>query len=162
MHLALNYKQKPLLGVVLIPEKDELWISDSKNAWCESRNGFKKNFQFSKLKELKELKDLTIVTSKNHNNSTSILRGESDIYICLSLPGKSAPKDWDFAAPAVILNSAGGSVTDLENKNLTYNKSNLEQGGIIIASKDSAYHESLCRQVKEIILRYGIYPGKIS
>ena len=186
MHLALNYKQKPLLGVVLIPEKDELWISDSKNAWCESRNGFKKNFQFSKLKELKELKDLTIVTSKNHNNSTlkyllekinfkkvivmgsigcklaSILRGESDIYICLSLPGKSAPKDWDFAAPAVILNSAGGSVTDLGNKNLTYNKSNFEQGGIIIASKDSAYHESLCRQVKEIILRYGIYPGKIS
>ena len=184
MHLALNYKQKPLLGVVLIPEKDELWISDSKNAWCESRNGFKKNFQFSKLKELKELKDLTIVTSKNHNNSTlkyllekinfkkvivmgsigcklaSILRGESDIYICLSLPGKSAPKDWDFAAPAVILNSAGGSVTDLGNKNLTYNKSNFEQGGIIIASKDSTYHETLCRQVKEIILRYGIYPGK--
>ena len=29
----------------------------------------------------------------------SILRGDSDIYITLSLPGKSSPKDWDFAAP---------------------------------------------------------------
>ena len=27
MHLALNYKRKPYIGVVLIPEKDELWIS---------------------------------------------------------------------------------------------------------------------------------------
>ena len=27
MHLALNYKQKPILGVILIPERDELWIS---------------------------------------------------------------------------------------------------------------------------------------
>ena len=183
MHLALNYKQKPLLGVVLIPEKDELWISDGENAWCESRNGSKKNFKLSKLRELK---DLTIVTSKNHNNSTlknllekinfkkvmvmgsigckvaSILRGESDIYICLSLPGKSSPKDWDFAAPAVILNSAGGSVTNLFNKELVYNKPNFEQGGVIIASKDCDYHESLCLQLKEIILKYGIYPGKIN
>ena len=31
MHLALNYKNKPYLGIVLIPEKDELWISDGKN-----------------------------------------------------------------------------------------------------------------------------------
>ena len=28
MHLALNYRQRPYIGVVLIPEKDELWISD--------------------------------------------------------------------------------------------------------------------------------------
>ena len=28
MHLALNYKQKPYIGIVLIPEKDELWIAD--------------------------------------------------------------------------------------------------------------------------------------
>ena len=183
MHLALNYKQKPLLGVVLIPEKDELWISDSQNVWCESRNGSIKNFQLSKLKELK---DLTIVTSKNHNNSTlkhllekvnfkkvivmgsigckvaSILRGESDIYICLSLPGKSSPKDWDFAAPEVILNSAGGSITNLENKDLTYSKLNFEQGGVIIASKDWATHENLCRQIKEIIVSCGIYPGEIN
>ena len=28
MHLSLNYRQKPHLGIVLIPEKDELWISN--------------------------------------------------------------------------------------------------------------------------------------
>ena len=26
MHIALNFKKKPIIGVVLIPEEDELWI----------------------------------------------------------------------------------------------------------------------------------------
>ena len=30
MHLALNFKQKPYLGFVLIPEKNQLWIADVK------------------------------------------------------------------------------------------------------------------------------------
>ena len=39
MHLALNYKQKPYVGVVLIPEKNELWISNGDKCWCERRDG---------------------------------------------------------------------------------------------------------------------------
>ena len=41
MHLALNYKQKPYLGIVLVPERNELWMSDGKEAWCENRDGSK-------------------------------------------------------------------------------------------------------------------------
>ena len=48
----------------------------------------------------------------------SILRGECDIYISLSLPGKSSPKDWDFAAPEAILKAAGGAITNLNNEEL--------------------------------------------
>ena len=33
MHLALNYRQKPFLGLVLIPEKGELWISNGEKVW---------------------------------------------------------------------------------------------------------------------------------
>ena len=40
MHLALNYKKKPYIGVVLIPEKNELWISNGEKVWCEGKNGF--------------------------------------------------------------------------------------------------------------------------
>ena len=47
-----------------------------------------------------------------------LLRGESDIYISLSLPGKSSPKDWDFAAPEAILKAAGGAITNLDNEEL--------------------------------------------
>ena len=38
MHLALNYEKKPCIGLVLIPERDELWITDSKNVWCERKS----------------------------------------------------------------------------------------------------------------------------
>ena len=61
----------------------------------------------------------------------SIVRGDSDIYICLSLPGKSAPKDWDFAAPESILKAAGGAITNLDNQALTYGQNSLSKGVLL-------------------------------
>ena len=179
MHLALNYKQKPLIGIVLIPEKDELWISDGEKTWCEKKNGFLFKPIFS---ETKSLKEMVLVTSKNHRNKilsdlidkinfnevkimgsigckiASIVRGESDIYICLSLPKKSSPKDWEFAAPEAILKAAGGAITNLNNEELSYGKSNFEQGGIIVASNNYLMHQSICIEIKEIIKKYDLYP----
>ena len=179
MHLALNYKKKPFIGVVLIPEKNELWISYPEKIWCEKRDGtiLKQN-----LSDTKILKEMTIVTSKNHRNEklkdlikkinfkktivmgsigckiTSIIRGDSDIYISLSLPGKSAPKDWDFAAPEAILKAAGGSITNIDNDDLVYGRTDLKHSGIIIASNNKENHKRICSQVKEIIDEYNIYP----
>ena len=179
MHLALNYKNKPYIGIVLIPERDELWITDGIKVWCENKDGLEIVPEFSKNKILEEM---VIVSSKNHRNETlqklinkinfkevitmgsigckiaSILRGESDIYISLSLPGKSAPKDWDFAAPEAILKAAGGVITDINNKEIYYGKSNFEQGGILIASNDRDKHADICLQIKEVINKYNIYP----
>ena len=89
---------------------------------------------------------------------SSILRGESDIYICLSLPGKSCPKDWDFAAPEAILKASGGAITNLDNLELCYGKNSFEQGGIIIATNNRKTHGSICLEIKKIIEKYGIYP----
>ena len=72
----------------------------------------------------------------------SLVGGENDIYISLSLPGHSSPKDWDFAAPEAILKAAGGVVTNLDNQELCYGKSNFEQGGIIVASNNRNTHIS--------------------
>ena len=179
LHLALNYKNKPFIGIVLIPEKDELWISNNENIWCEKRDG-----SLIKLNRPnnKNLKEMVLVTSKNHRNATlknlikkidfkevivmgsigckitSIVRGECDIYICLSIPGKSSPKDWDFAAPAAILKSAGGEITNLDNKELSYGKAGFEQGGIIVATNNKKTHGSICFEIKKIIEDNGIYP----
>ena len=179
MHLALNYQKRPYLGIVLIPEMNELWISNGKKVWCEKRNGFKTSTTSINNKDLSEM---VIVTSKNHNNKSlstlidkinfkkviimgsigckiaSILRGESDVYICLSLPGRSSPKDWDFAAPEAILRAAGGAITSLDNKKLIYGRSNFEQGGVIVASNNKNTHMDLCLEIKEIIKKYKIYP----
>ena len=179
LHLALNYKNKPFIGIVLIPEKDQLWISNDENVWGEKRDGSLIKINPPNNKNLKEM---VLVTSKNHRNAilknliqkidfkevivmgsigckiTSIVRGECDIYICLSIPGKSSPKDWDFAAPAAILKAAGGAITNLDNQELTYGKLNFEQGGIIVASKNHLMHQSICLEIKEIIKKYDLYP----
>ena len=179
MHLALNYKKKPYIGVVLIPEKDELWISHAEKIWCEKRDG---SIRKPNLSEKNILQEMTIVTSKNHRNQrlkdliekinfkktivmgsigckvASIIRGESDIYIALSLPGKSAPKDWDFAAPEAILKAAGGYITNIDNDDLVYNKTDLKHPGIIIASNNKRNHKRICSQIKEIIEGYNLYP----
>ena len=178
-HLALNYKGKPLIGVVLIPEMDELWISDGENVWCENRYG---SIVKPNLYKKKSLHDMILVTSKNHRNETlrnlikkinfkeviimgsigckiaSIVRGESDIYICLSMPGKSSPKDWDFAAPAAILKGAGGAITNIDNQTLLYGKSGFKQGGIIVASNNNLIHGTICLEIKEIIKKNDLYP----
>ena len=183
MHLALNYKNKPYIGIVLIPEKDELWIADGEKVWGEKKDGSKIK---PSLSTNKSLKDMILVTSKNHRNETlqtlikkidfnkvitmgsigckiaSIVRGESDIYISLSLIGKSSPKDWDFAAPEAILKAAGGAITNLDNQELIYGNSNFEQGGIIIASNNINTHEGICAEIKEIIKKYGIYPLRLN
>ena len=172
MHLALNYKNKPYLGVVLIPEMDELWIANGTKVWCENKNGIIKNHNLSNAKNLE---DMTLVTSRNHSNSklqnliknlgfkttllmgsigckiASILRGEADIYISLSLPDKSAPKDWDFAAPEAILKQAGGAITTIDNKELIYGKEGYRQEGLIIASHDKKNHERICLDIKNVL-----------
>ena len=88
----------------------------------------------------------------------SIIRGDSDIYISLSLPGKSSPKDWDFAAPESILKAAGGKITNLDNEDLSYGQTGYEQGGIIVATSNRNTHERICLEIKKIIQEHGIYP----
>ncbi len=179
MHLSLNFKTKPFLGVVLIPDKNELWISNGKEVWCEGRDGsIKKN----KIIKKRNLRDMTLISSKNHRNEilkslvekinfkkviqmgsigckiASIIRGESDIYISLSMPKGSCPKDWDFAAPEAILRAAGGAITNLNNESLSYFKTDFSQGGIIIASSNEKSHELLCIEIRKIIEKYDLYP----
>ena len=179
MHLGLNYKKKPYLGIVLVPEKEELWISNGEKVWCEKKDGSKSSPNLSRNNSLK---DMVLVTSKNHRNQSlkdlikkiefkevivmgsigckiaSIVRGESDIYISLSLPGRGSPKDWDFAAPEAILRAAGGKITNLDNEDLIYGDLNFEHGGIIVASSDASLHKIRCLEIKEIIEKFELYP----
>ena len=177
MHLALNYRNIPFIGIVLIPERNELWIANGKQVWCENKNGIRKKHNLSNIRDLEKM---TIVTSKNHRNEelqnlienigfkksllmgsigckvSSILRGEADIFISLSLPGKSFPKDWDFAAPEAILKQAGGAITTLDNKDLIYGKEGFRQEGLIIASNSRQNHGSICFEINKILKRTNI------
>jgi len=163
VHLALVQNQMPILGVVLIPELEELWLGVvGIDAWCEDRNGSRKSFGFSNRIALE---DLILVASRNHRDDrleqlittlaisgskavgsvgckvATILRGEADFY--LSLSGKTAPKDWDMAAPEALLRSAGGQFTHADGRSLSYNTGDIRQEGLLIASH-GLNHSLLC------------------
>ena len=168
VHLALMQNKNPLIGVVLIPEKDELWFGVmGYGAWCENREAKKKSFGFS---QRVKVNDLILVASRNHRDLrlekllqslnlggqksigsvgckvATILRGETDVYISLS--GKSAPKDWDMAAPEALIKSAGGSFTHSNENNLTYINKGFEQRGCLIASHGKTHH-LLCNKAND-------------
>jgi len=165
VHIALIYKQQPKIGVVLIPERNELWFGIiGSGAWCENRDGHKKHVSFSQRLEISEL---ILVSSKNHKQPklqnllstlcfaetkeigsvgckvASILRGESDVYISLS--GKTSPKDWDMAAPHALIEAAGGAFSHADGTNLSYDNLNYFQSGCLIASHGKS-HKTICKK----------------
>ena len=168
VHIALVYKQRPKIGVVLIPEKNELWFGViGHGAWFENRDGSKNHFYFS---ERLDISKLILVSSKNHQQPmlenllstlsfaetmkigsvgckvASILRGESDVYISLS--GNTAPKDWDMAAPHALIEAAGGKFSHADGTNLIYQKTNYFQSGCLIASHGKN-HEKICQKAMQ-------------
>ena len=166
VHLALVRDQAPLLGVVMLPAMGELWFGVVEGqagiAWREERSGDVFPVSFS---ERREISELVLVASRNHRDQrleqlltalpladtkaigsvggkvATILRGEADLYISLS--GRSAPKDWDMAAPHAVLQAAGGRFTHADGRLLTYNTGDVRQAGCLIASHGAA-HAELC------------------
>ena len=164
VHLALLHRDALVLGVVLLPALEELWfgVVPEARAWCEDRAGHPEPARLSGRSALGEL---VLVASRNHRDQrleqllaalalgdtkaigsvggkvATILRGETDLYISLS--GKSAPKDWDMAAPEAVLRAAGGAFSHADGRALSYNDGDVRQAGCLIASHGPA-HAELC------------------
>ena len=179
VHLALVRGQQVVLGVVLLPEPEELWFGllggGAPRAWRENRGGERFAPALSCRSRLPEL---VLVASRNHRDQrlealvadlalgasraigsvggkvATILRGEADLY--LSLSGRSAPKDWDMAAPEAVLRAAGGAFSHADGRPLTYNTGDVRQAGCLIASH-GPNHQELCARSAAALAR--IDPG---
>ncbi len=173
VHLALVRGRRPVLGVVLLPELEELWFGlvgadgGAGEAWRENRAGERWPAALSQRRTLPEL---VLVASRNHRDErleqllaalpladrrsmgsvggkvATILRGESDLYISLS--SRTAPKDWDLAAPEAVLLAAGGAISHADGRPLSYNDGDSRQAGCLIASHGPA-HRELCERTSE-------------
>lgn len=169
-HLALTYEGRPVLSVVACPELEKLYYAHlGGGAFVETRDGKRQPVRVS---EQAELADLTVVMSRTHRDDrfnrllqqlpcqnqlavgsvggkiAAIVDRRADVYISLS--GKSAPKDWDMAAPELILTEAGGCFTHADGSPLRYNQGEVSQWGCLIAS-NGICHEQLCAIAAEIL-----------
>lgn len=170
LHIALTYRQRPLVAIVGIPEAKTLYFA-IKDQGCYRESSSGEVTPITVASDKKD-QDLTLVVSRTHRDRrfqdlierlpfgdrhyvgsvggkiVAILEQKADVYISLS--GKSAAKDWDFAAPELILTEAGGQFSHFNGEPLRYNRGDVCQWGGILAS-NHARHAQLCQQSQEIL-----------
>jgi 3'(2'), 5'-bisphosphate nucleotidase len=163
IHIALTYQQRPMLAVVVVPESDKLYAAvREQGCFRMTADGVRETVTVAKNRELA---DLIVVASRNHRSEklvelldklpcqqqkevgsigckiAAIVDRQADVYVSLS--GKSAPKDWDFAAPELILTEAGGEFTYHDGQPILYNRGDVSQWGCAIASNGEWHQELL-------------------
>lgn len=169
-HLALTHNGRPVLSVVACPELDKLYFASlGGGSFVETPNGTVTPLNVSSKGDIRSL---SIVVSRTHRDDrfdsllkqlpckdlvyvgsvggkiAAIVDQRADVYISLS--GKSAPKDWDMAAPELILTEAGGRFTHADGRDLQYNTGDVHQWGCLIASNGRC-HEQLCHEANRIL-----------
>ena len=144
LNAALIIDLNPMLGVIYSPYYDRLFFSYGKDSAFEINKG--KKLILNCRKKNKEIIGLTNsdITPKevmdiykkykvsNTIKMSSSLKfcviaaGEADIYAA-----KARALEWDIAAGHAILESAGGSVTTHDQKQIFYNKENYKNPPIV-------------------------------
>jgi 3'(2'), 5'-bisphosphate nucleotidase len=162
IHIALTYRHRPVLAVVAIPESDRLYAAIAGGGTYQiDADGVRTAVR---VKGGKDLSELVIVASRNHRSKkliellarlpcqqqlkvgsigckiAAIVEHRADMYVSLS--GTSAPKDWDLAAPELILTEAGGKFTHQDGSCLKYNCGDVSQWGCLVASTRE-WHQQL-------------------
>jgi 3'(2'), 5'-bisphosphate nucleotidase len=160
VHIALAYEGRPVLGVVGCPPIGKLYAARlGHGTTVETAAGQRQPVSVS---HTARPEDMILVASRSHRDArfaallkqfpcqnyqsvgsvggkiAAMVEQRADLYI--SVPGKSAPKDWDFAAPEIVLTEAGGRFTQLDGSPLRYNEAEVSQWGGAIASNGQCHN----------------------
>ena len=155
VNIALAYKHEVVVGVVYIPVNDELYYASKGNgSFCVRHN------ITNRISVSNKTNDLTCLTSlhffgkeekaliNKHADRITICRGAgASIKACLIAEGKAEicyrlypnTKEWDTAAPQILVEEAGGYFLKPDGTPLRYNREdvNNREGFIIVNSKDN-------------------------
>ncbi|MDJ0899378.1 MAG: 3'(2'),5'-bisphosphate nucleotidase CysQ [Xenococcus sp. MO_188.B8] len=171
LHIALAHNGRPVIGIVAIPEAGKLYYAVKGQGTFVQIKADQKITPI-RVSQRAKLEDLYLIVSRTHRDErfqklidylplkgkkymgsvggkiSTILEQESDLYISLS--GKSAAKDWDFAAPELVLTEAGGQFSYADGKPVFYNQGDVKKWGCIMATNGNS-HELLCEKATAII-----------
>lgn len=175
LHLALLHHHQPVLALVAVPVQGILYSAiRGQGTFVEFGQPHPGGFsaQAVRVSSRYQLEDLRLVIGRNRNyprfaellevfpvkqyiwggslgfKMVQILQQSGEVY--LSLSGTSAPKDWDLAAPDLILTEAGGKLSREDGSRLSYNQGDPSQWGCLIGSNGTC-HATLCRSAINIL-----------
>ena len=164
VNIALVHNEKPVIGVIYVPVKDEMYFSYQLGAFKVNQYS---TLQFTTEQELlaHSIKisvghqdPFTVVASRSHlspeteefisnlkkeHGDVEMISAGSSLKLCLIAEGKAdvyprfAPTmEWDTAAGQAIVEAAGGEVINPEtNQPLLYNKEKLVNSWFIAKSR---------------------------
>ena len=172
VQIGLAVKGETVLGVVYEPVAERLfWAIKDQGAWLETSG---KEPQKLRVSDKTDFSQMTLAASRSHRSprmdqliaafgfSKEIKSGsvgvkvgllterEGDIYIHLS----SRTKQWDTCAPQIILEEAGGKMTDLFGAPIIYNTADVQNYNGVVAT-NGASHNAAINRLKPLLTEFG-------
>ena len=172
VQIGLSENGESVLGVVFLPNENALYYA-SKNdgAFLVKNDDEPKKL---KVSEKSDFDQMNIAISRNHRSKNmnrviknfglknEVRRGSvglkigliaqqiCDLYIHFS----PRTKHWDTCAPQIILEEAGGKLTDVFGEKIVYNTKDVQNHNGILAS-NSAAHEKILENLKPLLTEFG-------
>jgi len=149
INIALIENQFPLVGYVYSPIKKTLYFGGLNKG---SFKVFESNIEEISVSKLHD--PVRIIASRSHLNEDTqkfisqfknyeLLQAGSSIKFCMVAEGSAdiyprlAPtSEWDTAAAQAVVEGAGGSVQDLNNQRLNYQKKNILNPFFVVRGKE--------------------------
>ncbi len=166
VNVGLVKNGKPVLGVVFIPVRNEIYYAvEGRGAFYQSMNSEKMKITASDKSEYNEM---VMVKSRSHASEKlikiinkykfkEVKDSGSSIKICLIAFGLADiyfrfgnTNEWDICAAHCVLSEAGGKMTDCLGNSFIYNKVDpLNQNGFIVSN--NTMHHKFVEMAKEFI-----------
>ena len=172
VQIGLIENGAPVVGVVLLPASDTLYYAvKNQGAFAVVGEGQPEHLRVS---ETIDFERLIMISSRSHRNKnldkishalglkTEIRRGSvglkigiiaergADLYIHTS----PRTKFWDTCAPQIILEEAGGKLTDLFGEKIDYTQRDVQNHNGVLSS-NGAVHPILTAKIKLLLNEFG-------
>jgi 3'(2'), 5'-bisphosphate nucleotidase len=176
VQIGLAVRGESVAGVVYQPARDVLYhAARGGGAWIERND---KQAGQMRVSEKNDPRDMVLASSRSHRSprmervvwafdfKDELRRGsvgvkigliaeqQADLYIHLS----PSTKQWDTCAPEVILQEAGGRLTDLFGQPLSYNGRRIDNRNGIVATNGVA-HALVIQGLAPLLAEFGRTPA---
>ncbi len=147
LNAALVVDKKPLVGLVAVPKKNQLFYSYDKGKSFLIENNKIKKLDCEKKTKKNEVVAVSSVTKPSDKilqklkefNVTSITKMASSYKFCVIANGefdiyaaKERANEWDYAAGHAVASNAGAIITTLEGKPFLYGKKDYRNPSLLI------------------------------
>ena len=147
INAALIINKKPIAGIINAPDKRRLFYSFGPSNSFEINNGSKKKLTCKKKSKDNEINAVSysnnlkpeIASIHKKYNITNYTKMKSSLKFCVIASGEfdfyaAEPRacEWDIAAGHVILEHAGGIITDFNGNEVNYGKIDFKNPSLIL------------------------------